>query len=321
MKKVFISYTTHDIQRASAVRKMLEENDISCWMGDKDIHASNTYTADITKAIDQCRVFVLILSSYSQESSYVLSEFECAISKHKPVVPFIIENFRIREEFNFHIRQRQAIPAFEDWKEGMQKLLETVKHRVQKNRLSETVPIHDDRKLDLHDNSESDPLNKIVKCPFCGCGVLKRRRLFVDRYLYPIEGSNEAEAVKMFLLKYRRKIAFVFAIISLLATIFTLILFGNSFDQEKTNVVTGIFTFISFALCVVYTYVMAQWSETNDVESELFDAIELSELKYWTFKCADCEKNFSILLPKADDLNVRVPGLIKRIPKEEKKSQ
>ena len=51
MADVFISYKTEDIQRAKSVRRLLEQNGISCWMGDADIHASNSYTKDITAAI------------------------------------------------------------------------------------------------------------------------------------------------------------------------------------------------------------------------------------------------------------------------------
>lgn len=131
MADVFISYSTHDINRANAVRDLLKAKGISCWMGDKDIHASSTYTEVITKAIKNCNVFLLMLSSHAQESTYVLSEFECAISLKKKIVPIIIENFKINEEFLFHIRHRQAIKAYEDWKEAQKELLDTVKYLLQ----------------------------------------------------------------------------------------------------------------------------------------------------------------------------------------------
>lgn len=128
MKEVFISYKTEDYQKADTIRSLLKRNGIDCWMGDKDIHASNTYTEVITKAIKNCSVFVLVLSRMAQESTYILSEFECAISYKKRIVPVVIENFEIKDKFEFHLRSRQKISAFEDWKGVQGEILDTVQH-------------------------------------------------------------------------------------------------------------------------------------------------------------------------------------------------
>lgn len=128
MKEVFISYKTEDFQRADTIRSLLKKNGIECWMGDKDIHASKTYTEDITKAIQKCTVFVLVLSSLAQESTHVLSELECAVHHKKRILPVIIENFRIEEKFEYHLRYRQKVKAYEDWKEAQSEILDAVKH-------------------------------------------------------------------------------------------------------------------------------------------------------------------------------------------------
>lgn len=83
MKQVFLSYSTMDILETIELRDFLEENGVSCWMGKRDIQPGANYTVEITSAIDQCEIFVLILTENAQNSQYVISELECARAKKK----------------------------------------------------------------------------------------------------------------------------------------------------------------------------------------------------------------------------------------------
>ncbi len=72
--QVFISYSSWDKPAAEAVCRELEASGISYWIAACDlIPGSDTPTA-IESAIEECQVFVLILSSRSEELRDVFRE-------------------------------------------------------------------------------------------------------------------------------------------------------------------------------------------------------------------------------------------------------
>ena len=63
MRDVFISYKAEELEEASWVKSVLENNGISCWMAPACIPGGSNYAVEIPQAIRQAKVFVLILSS------------------------------------------------------------------------------------------------------------------------------------------------------------------------------------------------------------------------------------------------------------------
>ena len=59
---VFISYKSEEYGEANNVRKILTANGISCWMAPESIPMGSNYTQVIPAAIENCKVFLLILS-------------------------------------------------------------------------------------------------------------------------------------------------------------------------------------------------------------------------------------------------------------------
>ena len=60
--QVFISYKSEDYQQADWLRSVLEQNGISCWMAPASIPGGSNYAKEIPRAIENCRVFVLVLA-------------------------------------------------------------------------------------------------------------------------------------------------------------------------------------------------------------------------------------------------------------------
>lgn len=130
MSQVFLSYSSYDIERTEAIRDLLEENGISCWIGNRDIPGGADYTEEITAAIKECTVFVLVLTKRAQESQYVISEIEYARSIKKRIIPFMIEDFPIADKLEFHLRNHQRIHAYAGQKAAEVKLVNRVKALV-----------------------------------------------------------------------------------------------------------------------------------------------------------------------------------------------
>lgn len=112
MHQVFISYSTKDQAQADTVRSILESNGISCWMAPRDIPGGSNYTKEIPIAIRDCQVFVLILSQHSQNSHWVLKELDAAVNHSKVILPFMLDNCQLNDEFNFLLTGAQRYEAY-----------------------------------------------------------------------------------------------------------------------------------------------------------------------------------------------------------------
>lgn len=113
-KEVFISYKSDEFDDANWVRSILEQNGISCWMAPSCIPGGSNYAEEIPKAIKGCKVFVLILSQKSQESKWVPKEIDQAINEGKIIMPFMIENCSLKDDFNFYLSNIQRYYAYEN---------------------------------------------------------------------------------------------------------------------------------------------------------------------------------------------------------------
>src|ERR1700756_681330 len=67
----FISYASHDAAVATALVETLERAEVKCWIAPRDVTAGALYADAIVRAISGARVFILVLSENSIDSSHV----------------------------------------------------------------------------------------------------------------------------------------------------------------------------------------------------------------------------------------------------------
>lgn len=127
MKEVFISYSTKDSLSAETVRNVLEKNGISCWMAPRDIPGGSNYTKEIPVAIRNCKVFVLILSENAQSSHWVLKELDSAVNSGKVILPFMLEDFVLNDEFDFLLTGAQRYAVYRKKVEVMEMLINRIR--------------------------------------------------------------------------------------------------------------------------------------------------------------------------------------------------
>ena len=123
MKEIFISYSSNDLQQAETVRNVLEKNGLSCWMAPRDIPGGSNYTKEIPIAIRNCKIFVLILSESAQSSHWVLKELDSAVNCGKVILPFMLEDCALNDEFNFLLTGAQRYSAYQKKAEAMETLI------------------------------------------------------------------------------------------------------------------------------------------------------------------------------------------------------
>lgn len=119
---VFISYKVEEFDQALWVKNHLEENGVSCWMAPMSIRGGMSYAQEIPKAIADSSVFVLILSEKAQASKWVPRELDQAINCGKVIMPFVLEDCPLRNDFSFYLTNVQRYDAFRDMEGTMQRM-------------------------------------------------------------------------------------------------------------------------------------------------------------------------------------------------------
>lgn len=121
---VFISYKAEEYKQANWVRTRLESSGIPCWMAPDSIPGGTSYAAEIPKAIGECSAFVLILSNAAMNSKWVPREVDQAINREKPLLPFVIEDCKLNEQFEFYLTNVQCYMAFQNREDSIQRLIQ-----------------------------------------------------------------------------------------------------------------------------------------------------------------------------------------------------
>jgi adenylate cyclase len=102
-RPVFISYSTKNTAIAEDVCAGLEDSGIRCWIAPRDIDPGTSWAAAIDKAIDTCKVMVLILSSQSNSSPQVVREVCSAVSQGVSILPLRIEDILPSGAMNYFL--------------------------------------------------------------------------------------------------------------------------------------------------------------------------------------------------------------------------
>lgn len=124
---VFISYKSEDCESANFVKSVLETNGITCWIAPNNIPGGSNYAAEIPKAIRECKVFVLILTSKAQLSKWVPRELDQAVNEGKVIMPFMTENCILKDEFNFYLSNVQRYEAYKNKSRALRKMTEEIR--------------------------------------------------------------------------------------------------------------------------------------------------------------------------------------------------
>ena len=144
--KVFISYKSDEFATADWVRQTLEDHGISCWMAPACIPGGSNYAREIPQAIRACRVFVLILSAKSQTSQWVPKEVDQAINMQKTIMPFMLENCELRDDFNFYLSNVQRYAAYENKMRAMDQMIREIRAILDADEAAERARAEADRR-------------------------------------------------------------------------------------------------------------------------------------------------------------------------------
>lgn len=91
MYKIFVSYAQPEIQWAEYLKNILSGTQVKVFVAEYDINAGDILSEEITTAIKQCDLFVLLWSKNANESRYVGKEIFLAKAEKKKILPILLQ--------------------------------------------------------------------------------------------------------------------------------------------------------------------------------------------------------------------------------------
>ena len=99
-RKIFISYSRKDLAAVKEIKTKIENVlNVECWMDLSSVRLGSSFPQEIITGIDNCSVFMFMLSVNSQDSEFALLELNYAHSEGKQVVIVNIDGCKMIKAF------------------------------------------------------------------------------------------------------------------------------------------------------------------------------------------------------------------------------
>jgi len=106
---VFVSYASPDAAVAFALVEALELRRIRCWIAPRDVVAGSLFAEAIVRALNEAKVFVLVLSVHACASPHVGKEIERASAKRRPIIALRADSAPLSPAFEYFLSESQWI--------------------------------------------------------------------------------------------------------------------------------------------------------------------------------------------------------------------
>lgn len=104
---VFISRSQKDEAAVQAIFNALEAGGIRCWLATRDIAPGAMFGNEIIRALDETRVFVVVVSSNAMVSRHVVREVERADNRGRPILPIRIHDVVLKGNLEYFLSALQ----------------------------------------------------------------------------------------------------------------------------------------------------------------------------------------------------------------------
>lgn len=102
-REVFISHSAQDKKVAETICAALEDSGIQCWVAPRDVRPGRSFPGEITRAIQQSKVMLMIFSQHSNSSEQVLREVQLAVDCHVPIIRLRIEDIPLSDDLRYYL--------------------------------------------------------------------------------------------------------------------------------------------------------------------------------------------------------------------------
>lgn len=172
---IFVSYSSLDQSDVAEIIKFLDDEKLSYFKAPEMIPPGSNYAREIPHAIQECSIFLLLLSRHSQESMWVEKELDCAINHHKIIIPVQLTPTPLNETFHFYLNNVQLLPYWEETKDALFLLVRRIREIVAAEKMPKIDPYYN---AELEENKDGirrfntlQPNQIPVECERCGSGL------------------------------------------------------------------------------------------------------------------------------------------------------
>lgn len=176
---VFISYSSKDEETANMVVDGLFSRGVQCWKaGEYTINSGEDFRQKIAEALDECKIFVIILSEHSMKSPWCKIELTEALRKNKKIYSLKIDGTPIDELFDFKLGCSQT----SDGTRNLIPVIENLAINIKKDRDA----LLEKQKSQIYSSASTCyffdflTLNKIALVLFLALNVYKIYNLFIN---------------------------------------------------------------------------------------------------------------------------------------------
>lgn len=132
---VFISYSSKDEQFADELRSALEKTGVSCWQDKQSIGAGANWQAEITRALKNTQIMVLIFSSNSIQSGNVGKELSLASKYQRLIIPIRVEDVEFPDDWDYNLAGTNCLEVFKR-QQTVDEIAEQIRKEVGSHRTS-----------------------------------------------------------------------------------------------------------------------------------------------------------------------------------------
>lgn len=124
---VFISYSSINTEQAFEICRKIEESGHPCWIAPRNEQAGSSYGLQITNAIKQAQVMVLVFSNTSNKSEHVLNEVGLAFDHGKKIIPILLDDSEMSADMQYYLARKHHIKAMVNFSKGVEELVTAIK--------------------------------------------------------------------------------------------------------------------------------------------------------------------------------------------------
>jgi hypothetical protein len=115
MTRIFISYSSRDVQIAEEIDDCLKKEGFDIWRDKREIETD--WSKEISDVLTSRDIILVIWTKNASASSYVKSEWLTARALGKLIKPILFSKDKLNEELPQPLRNLQAIVDFEETKD------------------------------------------------------------------------------------------------------------------------------------------------------------------------------------------------------------
>lgn len=123
MSQVFISYAREDKEFVERLTRDLEAGGFDVWVDRDDLEPGDSWVAAISRAIESCSFFVIVITSFASNSKTVSQELFLADMFDKQIFPLLLQTCVAPPNMKLLLGSRQWIDFEGDYAGGTQRLL------------------------------------------------------------------------------------------------------------------------------------------------------------------------------------------------------